>query len=188
MTGKRGDVSVSCDSAASCHMSCSSTGMFNYRESNATMRTASGEKCPIEGYGDLPLTLRSSSGDVPLLLRNVAHVPSLNYHLLSLRAIADKGHTYFGDQEGITVYFSSGETLFFPSVGRLNFLYAYRPGTSVDETATAVIAPTPTTSGIKTADINDFHVAHAHAHEGALKKTAKQMGVCLLYTSDAADD
>ena len=28
-------------------------------------------------------------------------------------------------------------------------------------------------------DINDFHVAHAHAHEGALRKTAKQMGVTL---------
>ena len=43
-------------------------------------------------------------------------------------------------------------------------------------TANAVIAPTPTTSGHKTVDIN---VAHAHAHEGALKKTAKQMGVNL---------
>ena len=110
---EKGDVPVICDSGASCHMSCSSTGMFNYRESNATMRTASGGKCPIEGYGDLPLTLRSSSGDVPLLLRNVAHVSSLSYHLLSLRVIAEKGHTFFGDHEGITLHFSSGETFFF---------------------------------------------------------------------------
>ena len=28
------------------------------------------------------------------------------------------------------MFFSTGETLFFPSVERLNFLYAYRPGTS----------------------------------------------------------
>ena len=28
-------------------------------------------------------------------------------------------------------------------------------------------------------DINNFHVAHAHAHEGALRKTAKQLGVTL---------
>ena len=29
-------------------------------------------------------------------------------------------------------------------------------------------------------NINDFHVAHAHAHEGALRKTTKQMGVTLV--------
>ena len=176
---QRGDVPVIDDSGASCHISCSSTGMFNYRESNATMRTASGEKRPVEGYGDLSLTFMSNSGNVPLLHKNVAHVRSRSYHLLSLRAIEERGHTFFGDHEGITLRFSSGETLFFSSVERLNILYAYRPGTPVDETANATIAPMPTTSGHKTVDINDFHVAHAHAHEGALKKTAKKMGVNL---------
>ena len=121
-----------CDSGASCHMSHSATGMLNYRESNAYMRTASGSRYPIEGYGDLPLTFRSSFGNVPLLLRNVAHVPKLNYHLLSLRAVADNGHTYTGTKEGVTVFFSTGDILFFPSVGRLNFLYAHRPGMLVD--------------------------------------------------------
>ena len=29
-------------------------------------------------------------------------------------------------------------------------------------------------------DINEFHIAHANAHEGALRKTAKQMGVTLV--------
>ena len=177
---RMGDLTVICDSGASCHMSHSSTGMLNYRESNAYMRTASGTRYPIEGYGDLPLTFRSSSGDVPLLLRNVAHVPRLNYHLLSLRAVADNGHSYTGTQEGVTVFFSTGDTLFFPSVGRLNFLYAYRPGTLVDETANATIAPGLSPSNRDTPiNINDFHVAHAHAHEGALRKTAKQMGVTL---------
>ena len=52
-----GDLTVICDSGASCHMSHSSTGMkLNYRESNANMRTASGERYPIEGYGNLRLT------------------------------------------------------------------------------------------------------------------------------------
>ena len=49
--------------------------MTNYRESNASIRMASGARYPIEGYGDLLLTFRYSSGDVSLLLRNVAHVP-----------------------------------------------------------------------------------------------------------------
>ena len=69
--GKRGrnalawqmrDLPVYCDNRASCHMSHSSTGMINYREANATMRKASGKRYLIEGYGDLPLTFRSSSG------------------------------------------------------------------------------------------------------------------------------
>ena len=110
------------------------------------MRAANGEKCPIESYGDLSLTSRSSSGVVSVLLRNVPHVPSLRYHRLSLRAIAEHGHTFLGDHEGITSHLSSGEILFLPSIGRLNVLYAYRPGTPVDEHANAVIPPTPTTS------------------------------------------
>ena len=175
-----GSLTVLCDSGASCHMSHSATGMLNYRESNAYMRTVSGSRYPIEGYGDLQLTFRSSSGDVPLLLRNVAHVPKLNYHLLSLRAVADNGHSYTGTQEGVTVFFSTGDTLFFPSVVRLNFLYAYRPGVLDDETASATIAPElPLSNRDTPVDINDFHVAHADAHEGALHKTAKQMGVTL---------
>ena len=48
----------------------------------------------------------------------------------------------------------------------------------IDETANATIAPGHTPSNRDTpVDINDFHVAHAHAHEGALRKMAKQMGV-----------
>ena len=175
-----GDLPVICDSGASCHMSYSSTGMINYREADATMRTASGKGYPIEGYGDLPLTFRSSSGEVPLLLCNVAHVPSVSYHLLSLRVAADNGHTYTGNKNGVTVKFKTGETIFFPSVGRLNFLYAYRPGALDDENANAVFGPGRESSNRGTpGGINAFHAAHAHAHEGALRKTAKQMSVTL---------
>ena len=109
-----GDIPVICDNGASCHMSYSSTGMLNYRETNAFMRTASGKRFPIEGYGDLPLTFRCSKGELPVLLRNVAHVPSLSYHLFSLRAAADNGHTYTGTRKGVTLNISFGETLFFP--------------------------------------------------------------------------
>ena len=52
-----GDLTVICDSGASYHMSYSSTGMMNYRESNAYMRTESGARYPIEGYGDSPFYL-----------------------------------------------------------------------------------------------------------------------------------
>ena len=78
----------------------------------------------------------------------------------------------------VTAFFSTGDILFSPSVGRLNTLYAYRPGMLVDETVNAIIAPGLTPSHRDTPiDINDFHVVHAH--EGALRKTAKQLGVTL---------
>ena len=171
---------VICDSGASCHMSYASSEMMNYRESSAYMRTASGARYPIEGYGDLPLTFRSSSLNVPMWLRNVAHVRCLDYHLLSLRVVAGKGHTYTENLEGVAVFFSTGDTLFLPFVGRFNFLYAYCPGMLADETTNATMMPEPTSSNRETpVDINNFHFAHAHAQEGALRKTVKQMGVTL---------
>ena len=78
------------------------------------------------------------------------------------------------------MFFSTGGTLFLPLVGGLNFLYAYRPGMLIGETTNASTASGPTPSNRDTPfNINDFHVAHAHAHEAALRKTAKQMGVTL---------
>ena len=78
------------------------------------------------------------------------------------------------------MFFSTGDTLFFPYVGRLNLLYAYHPGMLVDETANATIEPGPTPSNRDTpVDINDFHVAHSHSHGGALRKMAKQRGFTL---------
>ena len=106
-----GDLPVFCDNGASCHMSDSSTGMINYRKANATMCTASGKRYPIGGYSNLTLTFRSSSGEVTLLLRNVAHVPSLSHHPLSLRIAADNGHTCTGNKNGVTVKIKSCETL-----------------------------------------------------------------------------
>ena len=69
------------------------------------------------GTVTLPLTFRSSSGDVSLL-RDVAYVSSLSYHLLSLRVAADNGYTYTVNKEGVIVRFNTGETLFLPSVRR----------------------------------------------------------------------
>ena len=118
--GKRGrnslawqmeDLPVFCENGASCHMSYSSTGMINYRKANTTMCSASGKMYPIGGYSGLILTFRSSSGEVPLLLRNVAHAPSLSHHPLSLRTAADNEHTYTGNKNGVTVKITSGETL-----------------------------------------------------------------------------
>lgn len=57
--------------------------------------------------------------------------------------------------------------------------YVYRPGMLGDEYANAVITSMPTISRHRTIDINEFHVAHAHVHEGAFRNTAKKIGVNL---------
>ena len=53
-----------------------STGMINYREYNATLRTASCKRHPIEGHRDLSLPFRSISGDTHMLLRDVRVYPA----------------------------------------------------------------------------------------------------------------
>ena len=50
------------------------------------------------------------------------------------------------------------------------------PGALNDENPNDVIAPGPEPSNPGApVDINAFHAAHAHVHEGALRKTAKQI-------------
>ena len=50
----------------------------------------------------------------------------------------------------------------------------------VDETVNAIIEPGPAPRNRNThGNINYFHIAHAHVHEGALRKTAKQIDVTL---------
>lgn len=122
---QEGDLSIMRDDGVSCNMSHSSIGMLYYHKSNAFMRAVSGARYPIEGCDDLPLTFQSRLGDVPLLLRDVAHVSSLSCLFVFLRVVADNGHTYTGNHEGFTTFFSTGEPYFFPSVGRVSALVRY---------------------------------------------------------------
>ena len=58
---------------------------------------------------------------------NVAHVPGLSHHLLSLRRTADAGNKCIGTREGIGIVFAkSGDELFAPSYGHLNGIFVYR--------------------------------------------------------------
>ena len=116
-----------------------------------------------------------------MLLRDVAHVPRLSYYIFSLSIAADKWHKYTDTSGGLMVDFITGEKVFFPSVGRFNFLYAYRPNALVDETANVAMPPglIPNNRNIPS-DIDDFHVVYNHAQEGALRKTVKQIGVTFV--------
>ena len=111
---------------------------------------------------------------------NVAHVPGLSHHLLSLRHIADAGNKYIGTRKGIRIVFAkSGDELFAPSCGYLNGLFGYRTDRFSEENVHAVIAPGARPTPPSAADINEFHCSHGHMHEDLLRKTAKQIGVKL---------
>ena len=103
------------------------------------MRTARGKRYPIEDFGDLPLTCRFSGGEVPLLLCDVAHVPSVSYHVFFRASQPTTWHTYTGNKNGVRSL--KLVTLYFPCqcVGRLGLLCAYRPGALVKEKANASI-------------------------------------------------
>ena len=143
------------------------------------LRCAGGNTFPIVGTGTLRLSLRCGEGVVCVTLMNVAHVPGLSHHILSLRRIADAGNKYIGTRGGIRIVFAkSGDELLAPSCGQLNGLFGCRTDRSSEENVHAVIAPgarlTP-----PAADINEFHCSQGHMHEDLLCKTAKQIGVKL---------
>lgn len=130
----------------------------NYREEKAFMRTACGTRYPTEVYVDLPLIFRSSEGRIPQI-RHVAHSPGLISTTFNFKLLLQ----YTGTSDSVMASFINWDLV------RLNFLYACLPNAFVYGTANATILPGLMSSnhGDHT-DVNDVHVAHAHAHDGAL--------------------
>ena len=65
-----------------------------------------------------PLTCRFSSGEVPLLLSDVAHIPSVSYHVFFRVSQPTKWHIYTGNKDDVRVKFKASDTLFSLSVRR----------------------------------------------------------------------
>ena len=112
------------------------------------------------------------------VLPNVAHVPLLGYNLLSLKKMADRGHKYVGEKKGVASHLKNGQTLFGPSVGKLNYFSGYRRPDSTSSFGLATIAPGKIPS-VLPMDINIFHTSHGHVHQTLLRFPAKQLGVVL---------
>ena len=167
------------DTGATGHFTYDPRLLENYAGCSRGLRCAGGSTFPIVGTGTLRLSPRSGEGVVCVTLMNVAHVPGLSHHLLSLRRIGDAGNKYIGTREGIRIVVTkSGDELFTPSCGQLNGLFGYHTDRSSGENVHALIAPgaRPTPSA---ADINEFHCSHGHMHEDLLRKTAKKIEVKL---------
>ena len=168
-TRQMGDDLWLLDTEVTDHSTYDPRSLENYAECSRVLRCAGGNTFPIVKTGTLRLSLRSGERVVCVTLIDVAHVPGLSYHFLSLICIADAGNKYIGTRQGIRIVFEkSGDELFAPSG-----LSGYRTDTSGEEKAHAVIAPGATPTPSTTAVINDFHCSHGHIHEDLLRKTAK---------------
>ena len=123
------------DTGATGHFTYDPRLLENYTECSRVLRCAGGNTFPIVGTGTLRISLRSGGVVVCVTLMNVAHVPDLSHHLLSLRRIADAGNKDIGTREGIRIVFTkSGDELFVPSCGQLNGIFGYRTDRCSEET------------------------------------------------------
>ena len=149
------------DTGASGHMSPSLEGMTNLQSCNKSLQVANGVTLPIEGKGNLVVEFQSGLESVRLQLHEVAYVPKLSYHLLSLLKAVEQGYKYIGDENGLTMMLKSSKKLLAPNVRNMYLTYGYRPEGDVEQ-ACAVIAPglLPTTG----VDINHYHRITAHTH------------------------
>ena len=147
------------DSAATCNTTPDADGLTNYRECSRPLGLANGEETSIVGYGDLTVSFCTDHGWIRVEMNDVAHVPQLSYNFISLPSMTQKGHTYTGDKDGVTLKLKGGDTVFSPLVGKLCRQYGYRPeaaGSMVD-TACATIAPGKAKAPTTSTDINILH-------------------------------
>ncbi|CAM9785325.1 unnamed protein product [Discosporangium mesarthrocarpum] len=163
------------DSGATWHMTTEITGMYDFVSTteHTFVEAANGRKCAVNGKATLKVVFENKSGtDIHMILHNVMYIPGLKHNLFSLLAAAERGHTFVETTHGIEV------------VGGLSFVR--RPGkgyASALAHPTREIAATALTPGrfpTKTVDINLFHCSYGHAHEHALRLTARRMGVALV--------
>ena len=152
----------------------------SYAECSRVLRCAGGNTFPIVGTGTLRISLRSGEGVVCVtLMMNVAHVPGLPHHLLSLRPIAAAGNNYIGTREGIRMVFAKSGDELCALVWAVICFFGYRTDRSSEENVHTVISPGARPTPSTAADINEFHCSHGHMHEDLLRKTVKQVGVKL---------
>ncbi|CAB1106082.1 unnamed protein product [Ectocarpus sp. CCAP 1310/34] len=168
------------DTAATCSMFRCADNFVNYRERSGWVKGIGGDKAPVPllGYGDVTLVLQTEDGGVPVPVLNAAHVPEAPYNLLSLSSLAEEGHTYSGMKGGLTLTTKAGGEVWFPRTGKLLTQRGYQIKPTLHTACAALIVPGDAKAANPT-DLNEYHLAHGHAHETLLRITAEQQGVQL---------
>ena len=138
--------------------------MVNCCEGGRVVRIADSRAMPIEGIGNLPMSFWSGKDWVQMILPNVAYVPLLGYNLLSLKRMADRGHEYVDEKNGVTLHLKNEKTLFDPSIRKLNYLSGFRRPLDLSNFALATIAPgkIPSVSPVDISTFYRWYFQHAH--------------------------
>ncbi|CAB1110214.1 unnamed protein product [Ectocarpus sp. CCAP 1310/34] len=168
------------DTAATCSMFRCADNFVNYRERSGWVKGIGGDKAPVPllEYGDVTSVPQTRDGGVPVPVLNAAHVPEAPYNLLSLSSLAEEGHTYSGMKGGLTLTTKAGGEVWFPRTGKLLTQRGYQIKPTLHTACAALIVPGDAKAANPT-DLNEYHLAHGHAHETLLRITAEQQGVQL---------
>ncbi|CAN0509900.1 unnamed protein product, partial [Discosporangium mesarthrocarpum] len=161
------------DSGASCHMTFSLEGMTDFEPCNRPMAGATGEKHRIEGHGKLSLGFVDESGNEAVVtLDRVAYIPALKHNLFSLTTAHRSGFSFATTPTGVSIF--EGK-LHLKSTGDLLLAHAARCFPVPVYPLGAVATLTPGHSPGTVIDIKFVHCAFGHAHDVALRKTAKRL-------------
>ncbi|CAB1112065.1 unnamed protein product [Ectocarpus sp. CCAP 1310/34] len=179
---KQGQAVYVADTAATCSMFRCTDNFVNYREHSGWVKGIGGDKAPVPllGYGDVTLVLQTEDGGVPVPVRNAAHVPEAPYNLLSLSSLVEEGHTCSEMKGGLTLTTKAGGEVWSPRTGKRLTQRGYQIKTTLHTACAALIVPGDAKAATPT-DLNEYHLAHGHAHEKLLRITAEQQGVQLTH-------
>ena len=84
----------------------------DYEELEVTyMKVGDGTKLAIKGKRLLPLTIKTTDGDVEYEAPNVLYVPKLTDTLLSIGEITKEGHTATFKGNAVQIQFDKGSSL-----------------------------------------------------------------------------
>ncbi|CAN0389525.1 unnamed protein product, partial [Discosporangium mesarthrocarpum] len=91
-----------CDYGASEHMTFSLQSMFDFEPISKPMITATGDEYTIEGFDTLSLGFVDDEGiEASVELQHVTYVLHLSYNLYSMKAAAERGHSFTTDASGV---------------------------------------------------------------------------------------
>lgn len=96
------------DTGATTHVFPNAGAFENYQECDGK------NPFSIVGYDDVRVTIGSRVGTTDLLLKRVAHVPKLNFNLVSLTALLKQKGYLVGNEHALEVLVEGGKWVDFP--------------------------------------------------------------------------
>ena len=161
------------DSGASCHMTNSDEGMFDWKRIDEEITIGNGKPMKATKVGSLRLESIQKDGSMrSFKMTNVKYIPELYCKLFSVTTALDKGF-HLGNK-GRMIYLQKGDfRLEFDKIfeTKTGFILGVDLVTQISETAQAGL------EAGREININDLHERLGHPSEEATRKTGKMLGL-----------